>query len=103
MCCSYDYCWQVKSRNSFCLKQPDDAVKCIEDVVIDYLQPVTLFYMENKVFGLALMTIMQLIVDAELVGMTLLWYFRGNSFRYPIVLSVLGISKILLNVFLTKI
>ena len=44
------------------------------------------------------MTIMQLIVDAELIGMTILWYFKGNSFRYPIVLSVLGVSKILLNV-----
>lgn len=61
--------------------------------------------MENKAFGLTLMTTMQLIVDAELIGMTLLWYFKGSSFRYPIVLSVLGISKILLNVsfFLRKI
>lgn len=51
------------------------------------------------------MTIMQLIVDAELIGMTLLWYFKGSSFRYPIILSVLGVSKILLNViyFLSKI
>ena len=87
------------------LIKPDDAVKCIEDVIIDWLKPITFFYMENKAFGLTLMTTMQLIVDAELIGMTLLWYFKGSSFRYPIVLSVLGISKILLNVsfFLRKI
>lgn len=30
--------------------------------------------------------------------MTALWYFKGSSFRYPIVLCTLGISKILLNV-----
>jgi hypothetical protein len=44
------------------------------------------------------MTIMQLIVDLELMAMAALWYFKGNSFRYPFVLSVLGASKIMLNV-----
>lgn len=78
--------------------KPDDAVKCIEDVVIDWLLPVTQFYQHHRGFGLALMTSMQLVLDVELVGMVVFWYFKGNSFRYPLVLVVLGISKMLLNV-----
>jgi hypothetical protein len=66
--------------------------------VIDFLIPFTNFYKENLSLGLTLMTLMQILVDIELVGMTLFWYFKGNSFRYPLILSVLGLSKILLNV-----
>ncbi len=66
--------------------------------MIDTLRPVTDFYNDNKAFGLTLMTLMQIIVDVELIAMAALWYFKGSSFRYPIVLAALGISKILLNV-----
>ena len=41
---------------------------------------------------------MQLIVDIELVGMLVYWFLRGNSLRYALVMSIVGISKIILNV-----
>lgn len=44
------------------------------------------------------MVIMQVVVDVQLVGMVLYWYFKGESFRYPVLLAVLGVSKVLLNV-----
>lgn len=47
---------------------------------------------------------MQLIVDIQLVVMMAYWFVWGDSMRYPIVLAVIGISKILLNVlFQTKV
>ncbi len=61
-----------------------------------------MFYRENRNLGLSLMTIMQLMVDVELIAMGVLWYLKGTSFRYPIVLTVLGVSKILLNVYLSS-
>lgn len=47
---------------------------------------------------MALISIAQLIVDIELIAMLAFWFFKGNSLRYPILLGILGISKILLNV-----
>lgn len=45
---------------------------------------------------------MQLIVDIQLVVMMAYWFVWGDSMRYPIVLAVIGISKILLNVHLSQ-
>ena len=78
--------------------QPSDAVDCLQDVILDGLQPVTNFYIENEGFGLTLVSIMQLIVDIQLVLMMVWWLVSGNSLRYPIVLACIGLSKILLNV-----
>ena len=44
------------------------------------------------------MSIMQLLVDIELVAMLVFWFLRASSMRYAIVMSIVGISKILLNV-----
>lgn len=41
---------------------------------------------------------MQLIVDIQLVLVLAYWFIWGDSMRYPIVLTIIGISKILLNV-----
>lgn len=71
---------------------------CIQDVILDALQPVTNFYIANEGFGLALVSIMQLIVDIQLVLVLAYWFIWGDSMRYPIVLTIIGISKILLNV-----
>jgi hypothetical protein len=67
-------------------------------VVIDGLQPVTNFYLENPGLGLTLISITQLIADIQLIGMLAFWFWKGNSLRYPIVLAILGVSKILINV-----
>jgi uncharacterized membrane protein len=45
---------------------------------------------------------MQLIVDIQLVVMMAYWFVWGDSMRYPLVLAVIGISKILLNVRLSS-
>jgi hypothetical protein len=47
----------------FLLSKPDDAVTCIEDIVINGLQPVTNFYISNNGFGTFLLTLMILVVD----------------------------------------
>ena len=84
--------------------KPEDSVPCIEDVILDWLQPITNFYINNEGFGLTLVSIMQLLVDIQLVLMLAFWFMRGDSMRYPIVLAIIGISKILLNaLFQTKI
>ena len=44
------------------------------------------------------MTIMQLVCDLQLIGMIVYWLVLGDSFRYPLAVSFLGISKILINV-----
>ena len=67
-------------------------------MILDALQPVTDFYRANKGFGLTLVSIMQLIVDIELIGMFVYWFLRGSSLRFVIVMAIVGISKILLNV-----
>jgi hypothetical protein len=41
---------------------------------------------------------MQLVVDIQLVLVLAYWFIWGDSLRYPIVLAIIGISKILLNV-----
>ena len=41
---------------------------------------------------------MQLTVDIELVGMLAYWFLLGKNMKYPIVLSIIGVAKILLNV-----
>jgi hypothetical protein len=43
--------------------KPEDAVTCIEDIVINGLQPVTNFYIANNAFGTILLTLMVLAVD----------------------------------------
>ena len=56
------------------------------------------FYIANKGIGLTAVSIMQLLVDFELVAMLVYWFLRGNSLRYAVVMAVVGASKILLNV-----
>jgi hypothetical protein len=80
------------------LLQPSDSVPCIQDVILDALQPVTNFYIRNEGLGLTLVGIMNLVVDIQLVLMLAYWFAWGDSMRYPIVLAIIGISKILLNV-----
>ena len=58
----------------------------------------TNYYISNEHFGLAFVSIMQLLVDIQLVFMLVYWFVYGESMRYPIVLGIIGISKILLNV-----
>jgi len=41
---------------------------------------------------------MQVIVDVQLIGMLSYWAIKGQNLRYPIVMAVIGISKMLLNV-----
>jgi hypothetical protein len=41
---------------------------------------------------------MQLIVDIQLVLVLIYWFIWGDSLRYPLVLAIIGVSKILLNV-----
>jgi len=41
---------------------------------------------------------MTLIVDIQIVVMLVYWFVFGDSMRYPIILAIIGISKILLNV-----
>jgi hypothetical protein len=65
---------------------------------LDGLQPVTNFYIANEGLGLTLVSIMQLIVDIQLVLMLVYWFIWGDSLRYPLMLAIIGISKILLNV-----
>ena len=71
---------------------------CIEDTILDALQPITDSYIANKGLGLTVVSIMQLLVDIELVGMLVYWFLRGNSLRYAVVMAVVGVSKIFLNV-----
>ena len=78
--------------------KPSDEVPCLQDVILDALQPVTNFYIGNKGLGLTLVSIMQLIVDIQLIAVPVYWFIYGTSVRYPIVLAIIGISKILLNV-----
>lgn len=79
--------------------KPSDSVPCIQDVILDGLQPVTNYYIANEGLGLTFVSIMQLIVDIEIVLVLVYWFIWGDSLRYPLVLSIIGISKILLNVF----
>lgn len=67
-------------------------------MILDALQPVTDFYIRNEGLGLTLVGIMNLVVDIQLVLMLAYWFAWGDSMRYPIVLTIIGISKILLNV-----
>lgn len=71
---------------------------CLQDTVLDGLQPVTNFYLDHEGLGLTLISIMQLIVDIELIAFPIYWFVYGTSVRYPLVLAVIGVSKILLNV-----
>lgn len=45
------------------------------------------------------MTLLQVTVDVQLVAMLCYWYAKGHSFRYPLLLTILGSSKVLLNVY----
>lgn len=56
------------------------------------------FFIDTRGFGLALMTIMQLLCDIQLVGMVIYWVIWGKSFTYPISVGILAISKVLINV-----
>ena len=67
-------------------------------MVLDALQPVTNFYINNEGFGLTLIALMQIIVDVELVVVIVYWFVYGTNMRYPLVLAIIGVSKILLNV-----
>jgi hypothetical protein len=62
------------------------------------LQPVTNFYINNPGLGLTLISIAQLIVDIQLIAMLGYWFWQGTTMRYPLVLAIIGISKVLLNV-----
>jgi hypothetical protein len=73
-------------------------VPCIQDKVLDALQPVTDYYLANREFGLTLVTIMQLLVDLQLLAMPAYWLLQGQNMRYPLVLGAIGVSKMLLNV-----
>lgn len=97
ICYIHGYYWQIKSSNDLVMK-PSDSVPCIQDVILDALQPLTNFYIQNEGLGLTLVSIMQLLVDIQLVLVLAYWFIWGDSMRYPIVLSLIGISKILLNV-----
>jgi hypothetical protein len=57
--------------------QPSDSVPCIQDAVLDFLLPITEYYLENKTFGLVLVSIMQVIVDVQLVAMIAYWAMKG--------------------------
>lgn len=41
---------------------------------------------------------MQLAVDLELITMLVYWFIYGTNLRYPLVMAIVGVSKILLNV-----
>lgn len=97
ICYIHGYYWQIKSGTDLVMK-PSDSVPCIQDVILDALQPLTNFYIQNEGLGLTLVSIMQLLVDIQLVLVLAYWFIWGDSMRYPIVLSLIGISKILLNV-----
>jgi len=97
LCPGHDSPRQIK-LGTFVLIQPSDSVPCIQDVVLNFLLPITEFYTENKTFGLILVSIMQVIVDVQLIGMLSYWAIKGQNLRYPIVMAVIGISKMLLNV-----
>lgn len=70
-------------------------------MILDALQPVTNFYIQNEGLGLTLVGIMQLVVDLELITMLVVWFIYGTNLRYPLVLAIVGVSKILLNVLVT--
>ena len=66
------------------------------------MQPLTDLYIANEGLGLTLVSLMQLLVDFQLVGGLVWWFLKGSSMRYPLLLAVVGISKILLNVLLWR-
>ena len=81
---------------------PPTPSPCIEDALLDAMQPLTNLYITNEGLGLALVSLMQVLVDFQLVGGLAWWFLKGSSMRYPLLLAVVGISKILLNVLLWR-
>lgn len=67
-------------------------------MILDWLQPITDQYNKYPGLGLTFGTISQLIADLNLIVMFIYWFIVGNSMRYPIMLAVIGVSKVLLNV-----
>jgi hypothetical protein len=59
----------------------------------------TNYLSKNVNLGIALLTIENLLLDGQLILVSVYWFMKMNNFRLPVGITILGIVKMLIAVF----